>query len=85
VEALGQHVQEKAPDELVRVEPHRLPAVWTVDPIIFPAERDAGVVGGDEAAVRLPRLLAARVASLGAAGGKVWPGNWFSQRPRTIL
>ena len=27
MEALGQHVQQEAPDELVRLEPHRLPAV----------------------------------------------------------
>ena len=52
VEAPGQHVQEKAPDELVRMQPHRLPAVRTGDAIILPAERDAGVVGRDEAAVR---------------------------------
>ena len=49
VEAPGQHVQEKAPDELVRVKPHRLPAARTVDAIVFPAERDAGVVGCNEA------------------------------------
>jgi hypothetical protein len=30
VEALGQHVHEKAADELVRVKPHRLPAARTV-------------------------------------------------------
>jgi hypothetical protein len=52
VEAFGQHVQEKAPDELVRVKPHCLPAVRPFDTIVFPAERDAGVVGCDEAAVR---------------------------------
>ena len=51
VEARGQHVQQKAPDELVRVKPHRLPAARTVDAIVFPAERDARVVGCDEAAV----------------------------------
>ena len=45
VEAFGQHVQEKAPDELVRVKPHCLPAAWTVDAIVFPAEGDAGDVG----------------------------------------
>jgi hypothetical protein len=33
VEALGQHVQQQAPDELVRVKPHRLPAARTVDAI----------------------------------------------------
>jgi hypothetical protein len=52
VEASGQHVQEKAPDELVRVKPHRLPASRPVDAIVLPAERDAGVVGCNEAAVR---------------------------------
>ena len=52
VEAPGQHVEKKTPDELVRVKPHRLPAARTVDAIVFPAERDAGVVGCNEAAVR---------------------------------
>ena len=51
VEALGQHVQKKAPDELVRVKPHRLPTARTVDAIVFPAKRDAGFVGCNEAAV----------------------------------
>ena len=51
VEAPGQHVHEKAADELVRVKPHRLPASRPVDAIILPAERDAGVVGCNEAAV----------------------------------
>src|SRR5207245_6646168 len=31
VEALGQHVQQEAPDELVRVKPHRLPAARAAD------------------------------------------------------
>ena len=52
MEAPGQHVHEKAPDELVRVKPHRLPAVRTFDTIVLPAESDAGGVGCDEAAVR---------------------------------
>ena len=52
VEAPGQHVQQKAPDELVRVKPHRLPVARPVDAIVLPAERDAGVVGCNEAAVR---------------------------------
>src|ERR1700747_1437576 len=51
-EALWQHVQQEAADDLMRVKPHRLPAGWAVDAIILPAERDAGVVGGDETAVR---------------------------------
>ena len=52
VEALGQHVYQETPDELLRVKSHRLPAVRTVDAIILPAERDAGVVSCNEAAVR---------------------------------
>ena len=47
VEALGQHVQQETPDELVRVKPHRLPAARAVDAIVLPTERDAGVVGGN--------------------------------------
>ena len=53
VEALGQHVQKQAADELVRVKPHRLPAARPVDAIILPAEGDAGVVGCDEAATTM--------------------------------
>src|SRR5215475_11412706 len=49
---LGQHVQQEAPDELVRMKPHRLPAARAVDAIVLPTERDAGIVGGNEAAVR---------------------------------
>src|SRR5215475_13517492 len=43
--------QQEAPDELVRVKPHRLPAARPIDAIVFPSEGDAGVVGCDEAAV----------------------------------
>ena len=52
MEALGQHVHQEAPDKLVRVKPHRLPAAWAVDAIVLPTERDAGVVGYNEATVR---------------------------------
>ena len=41
MEAPGEHVQQEAPDELVRVKPHGLPAVRAVDAIVFPAERNA--------------------------------------------
>jgi hypothetical protein len=51
-EAFGQHVDEEAADELVRVEPHRLPAIGAIDAIIFRAERNRAVVGCNEAAVR---------------------------------
>ena len=49
---LWQNVQQEAPDELVRVKPHRLPAARAVDAIVLATERDAGVVSGNEAAVR---------------------------------
>src|SRR5215471_17922699 len=52
VEALGQHVHQEAPDKLVRVKPHRLPAAWAVDAIVLATERDAGVVGCKKAMVR---------------------------------
>lgn len=52
VEALGQHVHQEAPDELVRVKPHSLPAARAVDAVVLPAERNGAVVGGNEAAVR---------------------------------
>src|SRR3974390_2948616 len=51
-QALGSPGQQKAADKLVRVKPHRLPTARTVDAIVLPPERDAGVVGCDEAAVR---------------------------------
>jgi len=38
VETLGQYVQQEAPDELVRVKPHRLPAAGAADAIVLPAE-----------------------------------------------
>ena len=34
------------------VKPHRPPAARAVDAVVLPAERDAGVVGCNEAAVR---------------------------------
>ena len=52
METLGQQVQQEAADELVRMKPHRLPAARAVDAIVLPAERNAGVVGCNEAAVR---------------------------------
>ena len=52
MEALGQHVHQEAPDKLVRVKPDGLPAARAVGAIVLATERDAGVVGGNEAAVR---------------------------------
>jgi hypothetical protein len=51
VEALGQHVDEESPGELVRVQGHRLPLVGSVDAVILPAEGDAVVVGRDETTI----------------------------------
>jgi hypothetical protein len=51
VEALGQHVDQKTPDERVRAKPHRLPAVRAVDAIVLPAERNRAVFGCEEAGV----------------------------------
>ena len=52
VEALGSTCRRKRRMNSCGCKPHCLPAVRPVDAIIFPAERDAGVVGCDEAAVR---------------------------------
>ena len=51
VEALGQHVQQETPDELVRLEPHRLPAVGAAEAIVLPTKRNRLAVGCNEAAV----------------------------------
>ena len=51
VEALRQHVQQEAPYELVRRERHGLPTVRACNAIVLPAERDAAIVGGEEAPV----------------------------------
>jgi hypothetical protein len=45
-------MQWVSPDELVRMKPHRLPARRTVGAVVLPAERDAGVIGCNEVAVR---------------------------------
>jgi len=52
METLGQHMQQEASDELVRAEPHHLPAARAVDAIVPPAERNRVVIGCNEAAVR---------------------------------
>src|SRR6266851_3518867 len=52
VETLRQHMQQEAPDELVRVKPHRLPAAGAVDAIVLPAKCNGVVTGCNEAAVR---------------------------------
>ena len=44
VEAAGQHVDEKASDELACIERHRLEPVVPFGPIVLPPEGDAGWV-----------------------------------------
>src|SRR6185436_18069485 len=51
VEALGQHVDEEAADELVGCERHRLVSVAALDPVILPFEDDTSLVECDQAAV----------------------------------
>src|SRR5215831_8310859 len=49
---LGSTVYQEAPDELVRLEPHRLPAVGAADAIVLATERNRLAVGCNEAAIR---------------------------------
>src|SRR3954465_12373559 len=51
MEALRQHVDQEAADELVRAERHRLEAVAPVPPVIFVSERHSVAVGRDQPAV----------------------------------
>ena len=48
MEALRQHVQHEAPDELAGRQRHGLVAVGPCDPIILEGERHAGGVGFDQ-------------------------------------
>src|SRR6202022_836985 len=41
MESARQHVDEKTADELVRIERHRLVAIVSIDPIVFPFEGHA--------------------------------------------
>ena len=51
VEPLRQHVQQKAPDELIRGERHGLVTLWPLDAVILVFEGDATFTGCDQAAV----------------------------------
>jgi len=51
VKALGQHVHQEPPDELVRGERHRLPPAGPVGAVVLPAERDAVAIGRDQTAI----------------------------------
>src|SRR5208282_3130886 len=52
VEAAGQHVQEKAADELGGVEGHSPDPVAAFDPVVLPFEGDAGLAERDQPRVR---------------------------------
>ncbi len=52
VKALGQHVHEEAPDELVGGQRHGAVAGVAVAAIVLVAEGDAGLVERDQAPVR---------------------------------
>src|SRR5436190_21469591 len=51
VEACGQHVDEKAADELGGSERHHLVAVRTFEPVVLPLEGDAFLIASDQAAI----------------------------------
>ena len=51
MEACGQHVHEKAADELVCGERHHLVALATFEPVVLPLEGDAFLVACDQAAI----------------------------------
>jgi hypothetical protein len=48
VEARGQHVHEKAADELVGGERHHLVALGAFEPVVLPLEGDAVLVACDQ-------------------------------------
>ena len=52
MEPFRQDVHQEAPDELVGVQRHRRVPARSIDPVILAFERDAGVVGRNEPAVR---------------------------------
>jgi len=51
MQALGQHVDEEAADELEGGERHLLVSISALDAVILPLEGDAALVEGDQAAV----------------------------------
>ena len=52
MEALGQHVDQEATDELVGRQRHRLVAARSLDPIVLVLEGDAGLIDCDQAMIR---------------------------------
>jgi hypothetical protein len=51
VEACGEHVHEKAANELVGGKRHHLVAVGTFNPVVLPLEGDAFLVACDQAVI----------------------------------
>jgi hypothetical protein len=73
MEAAGQHVQEKATDELGGVERHGPEAVAAFDPVAFPFEDDALVVERDEPGIRDGDAMSV-AGEIGEDGLR--PGEW---------
>ena len=51
MQALGQHMDQESPDELMRRQRHGLVPAGPLDPVVLVLERDAGLVGADQPAV----------------------------------
>src|SRR5687768_18359385 len=72
MEAAGQHVNEKAADELVAGQRHDLVPLPALGAVVLPPEGDAGVVAGDEAAVGDGAAVGV-AAEIGEH--RLWPGE----------
>src|SRR5690606_39374123 len=83
VEALRQHVEQEAADELVGADRHHLLPVGPAAAIILVAESDAAPVEGDQPAVRdrYPVRIARQVGEHGFGPGE----GWLGIHDRTLL
>ena len=72
VKAIGQDMQEKAPDKLIRGQGHGLMAIGFFGTIVFPLEGNALLIKGDQAAVsdRDPMGVAGQVGEHGLGTGE---------------
>ena len=73
MEAARQDVNEKAADELADRKRHRLLAIASFDPIVFPFERDGAVLQRDQPAV-------GDGDAMGVAGERGRHGLWPAER-----
>jgi hypothetical protein len=51
MQAFGQHVDEKATDELEGLKRHPLVSIAALDAVVLPVEGDAALIEGDQAAI----------------------------------